>query len=465
MAEGYGLFAGAGKALLPAFLPILSTKLPAHCNAPVADSSATFGKGTGNEKDETSRGTSEEPMFPLVLFSHGLGGTRTLYSSMCGEMASYGFVVCVVEHRDGSGPRTFVNYSDAINGVASRAEKGDGHQGTSSSGKLRNFDIVDFIWPAENPSDTSPNNDQGVERSLRDAQLAMRLMELEEAYGVICQIAKGDGHQVGKRDLRKKDSRGSSLDSVDWTRWRNRIHLDQVTVCGHSFGAAAIIEVLRRHERFPYASQGIIYDVWGDGVAPLDEERKAEPISKPVLAISSEAFTHWRHNYDAVERLMQETQSEPCPSPAWLLTVRGTVHVSSTDFPLLYPHITSLFLKSTANPRRALDLHISATLEFLSKVLRKDVSMNVHMPTHERLLDAEIRRLDDIPQSELRRPDNDEVGIRLKVHHDWLYRISPRLFRQIERRRHQNAEESGEHWLHVKPSTKVMENYYHTLRV
>lgn len=117
-AKGYARFAG-----IPELLSIgvfgataMLTKLRAFRNSPPArhwppeGNSKKRGYKVKNESGPPPEGLNREPIFPLLMFSHGLGGSRTAYSSLCTEFASYGFVVCAVEHRDGSGPRTFINH-------------------------------------------------------------------------------------------------------------------------------------------------------------------------------------------------------------------------------------------------------------------------------------------------------------------------------------------------------------------
>jgi len=376
IAKGYGKFAGVGSLMIPLMLPAMFTKLPAYRNAPVANywappiNTEDQGFEAKTTTDSKPFGASEEPVFPLILFSHGLGGTRTMYSSVCGEFASYGFVVCAVEHRDGSGPRTYINHAKSGVGTMSERENA-GKVDHSSDEQRRGYDVMDYVFPKDNPYDTSPLNEKGVDHELRNAQIELRLAELEEAYAVMNEICDGDGQKVEDRNLRTEGYKASSshgLKGVDWDRWKNRFDLNHVTACGHSFGAATVTEMLRHDDRFNYIGQGIIYDIWGAGTTPAEEEAPHHRIHAPLLAVNSEAFTYWRENFELVESLIKEAQAEPSPSPSWLLTLRGTVHVSQSDFSLLYDHVCSIFLKMVANPRRALDLNINASLEFLSHV-------------------------------------------------------------------------------------------------
>jgi platelet-activating factor acetylhydrolase len=117
-AKGYATFAGipdwAGIGFFGA--TAMLTKLRAYRNSPPArhwppeGNSKKRGYKVKNMQGPPPEGVNREPIFPLLMFSHGLGGSRTAYSSLCTEFASYGFVVCAVEHRDGSGPRTFINH-------------------------------------------------------------------------------------------------------------------------------------------------------------------------------------------------------------------------------------------------------------------------------------------------------------------------------------------------------------------
>jgi pimeloyl-ACP methyl ester carboxylesterase len=58
-----------------------------------------------NEKDRK---------LPVVIYSHGLSGCNALYSAQAGNLASHGYVVFQIEHRDGSPPLTIDELGNEI---------------------------------------------------------------------------------------------------------------------------------------------------------------------------------------------------------------------------------------------------------------------------------------------------------------------------------------------------------------
>ncbi|PSK43677.1 hypothetical protein B9Z65_7191 [Elsinoe australis] len=473
MMHGYSKFASMGWVGMPMFLPICWTKLPAWRNAPLSDQVPARGVKVETGKRRQARRKSERladpsnlnkpPTYPVIMFSHGLGGTRTMYSSLCGEIASYGFIVCAVEHRDGSGPRTYINRQQKLS-PSELEEERIGYKINHGPLKIRDgYDIVDYIFPQDNAYDTSPDNEKGVDRELRDHQIELRMAEFEEAYAALCEINAGNGLDVAERNIRKKGYLGSSshgLEGIDWATWQSRMHLNSATALGHSFGAATTVEMLRHRDRFTWLSQGIILDIWSAGTRPTRSETDKHHLSVPILGINTEAFTYWPSNFEFVEKLTSEAN----PAPTWLATIRGTIHMSPSDFCLLYPRLCSFLLKSTANPKRALDLHIDMCLAFLHTILPEahTAPFSHAYPKDSYLQDTPVQRLEQIPSRLKKRPEEKYMASRLKIQSEWKWRMAPTDKigkRWIEGKREEGEEEEPEVWVHGRPDEGEVERW------
>lgn len=466
LAKGYGKFAGLPEPVAVGFCgaTTMFAKLRGFRNAPPAThwppegNSKRRGYKNKNRTGPPPPGGSKEPVFPLLIFSHGLGGTRTAYSTMCGEFASYGFVVCAIEHRDGSGPRTFVNHARGGEQSTERPTK-LGKVDHSEKEERQGYHKVDYIFPKNNPFDTSPSNEEGVDSELRAAQIDLRLAEIEEAYRVLREISEGRGEGIARQNRREEGCIGGSsrgLKGVDWAGWKNRFHADKFIMAGHSFGAATVVEVLRNADRFENVQAGIIYDIWGAPIKPPEEDARHR-IHSPLLGINSEAFMYWQTNFDAVMTLMNEAKEQG--APAFLCTVRGSVHISQSDFSVLYKHACSFFLKATVHPQRAIDLNISASLEFLRDVITtKGAGKSIikRCLTDEGLL--QLEPLDQVPDDQ--KPDDQYIAAKLKVPHEFKTRLAASVQRKIKRNKiHGFYNPGDEMWMHFKPEGHELRNW------
>jgi platelet-activating factor acetylhydrolase len=164
---------------------------------------------------------------------------------------------------------------------------------------------------------------------------------------------------------------------------------------------------------------------------------------------------YWPSNFEAVSTLIDESRSHD--SPAWLATVRGTVHISQSDFSILYPHVCSVLLKTTADPLRALDLNISASLEFLARVMGEQGGGKTILErcmADEGLLDTEETA--DLPEE--RRPADKWIAARLRIPHEFHRRVAY-WFGGKEKMMRKRRGDGEEIWMHVKTSREEVDKW------
>ncbi|XP_073442664.1 platelet-activating factor acetylhydrolase isoform X1 [Dendrobates tinctorius] len=263
--------------------------------------------------------------YPLVIFSHGLGAFRTLYSTFCIALASQGFVVAAVEHRDESASATF---------YFRERSSADTCQGDEER------EPMEEVWLYKKTP--KPGAD---EFPLRFEQVQKRADECLRALDLVLDINAG------------KPVTNALPSNFDWSSLKDSIDVQKVAVAGHSFGAATAIKALGRDSRFRC---GVALDSW---MFPLRDEIFST-IHQPVLFVNSEKF-QWVDNILLMKK-MDSTSVE-----RKMITIKGSVHQSFPDFTFLTGYlIGKIFkLKGEIDPYVGMDIINNVTLAFLQRHL------------------------------------------------------------------------------------------------
>ncbi|KAK2804421.1 hypothetical protein FQN51_002064 [Onygenales sp. PD_10] len=316
--------------------------------------------------------------WPVMVFSHGIGGSRNMYSYLLGCLASYGIVVIAPEHRDGSSPVSFVR----------------GLQGGQSQEKVPYQEIKHVFDPKI--------------LHKRHAQLRIRLWELGLVHDALLKLDAG-------KQLSNLIETGvggpvftSSLD----------IHSPSSIVwAGHSFGAASMVQFVKSiywgHvsqsepamtsepsfsqykplyqpdwnnklvSQVTPASPLILLDLWnlpllGDDMKWLWEKPLPCYASKDkhptnVLAILSDEFFKWAAGLKATRFALSnravpgspnQTMSETQPIGPRVFYATKSAHLSQSDAGMLFPWVMKRF-RQAEEPERTMQLNVTAIIQML----------------------------------------------------------------------------------------------------
>ncbi|XP_023241527.1 platelet-activating factor acetylhydrolase-like isoform X1 [Centruroides sculpturatus] len=273
--------------------------------------------------------TKEKP-FPVIVFSHGLYACRTTYSAIHVELASQGYIVASVEHRDQSACYSFYmkksrmsKYGPYPGSDISEVDEEvlDTEIECEDSEKYQNAPIEKRRHGSEMTSKQhvlfhsvrKPISRRHAD--LRNKQMCQRAEECIRALDVLEDINNGI---TVKNVLQSK----CSLEN-----FHGLLDMSKVCMAGHSFGGATTLKVLSMEKRF---RTGITLDAW---TVPLIKETElASLITQPILFINSSYFYTRR----TLEELHQFDSNE---TERIFATLKKTIHNNQCDLPFVIPRL------------------------------------------------------------------------------------------------------------------------------
>ncbi|KAK5046146.1 hypothetical protein LTR84_008603 [Exophiala bonariae] len=312
----FGLWALVGRTEIPAQVDV-----PLHGSGSVVSMSVQTPGGTAQSTSTASDG------FPVMVFSHGFASSRTQYTQYLGELASRGFVVAALEHRDGSGPGSIIM-------------------------KRGSEDEDRVMFALRHLQDGS-----GLDaETFKQAQLDFRQIEIEETVRVLRHINEGKGDQIFAGNPRGE---GREL-----KLWRGRLGIDNATIGGHSFGATLALQTLKDGPSPALPFGGAVVLDPGKSSGRLNDD-----VRVPALVVHSNSWSRKRSiffgrpHFDVVKDVVQGIMARG--KDAWFLTSLGTSHPSVTDAPVIEPFLLSWTTGSTIDAHEGVRQYVGVSESFL----------------------------------------------------------------------------------------------------
>jgi len=261
--------------------------------------------------------------WPIIILSHGLGQSRFVYSQICSDLASMGFIVAAVEHREGSA-------------CASRyVETGN------------NSECVSWIphTTFEKENEYSARNKQVHFRSLEVSKALDLLMAMDEGIPIDNVFASED---VACIDQTKQ--------YPNLLRFKNTMNVEKPFVLGHSFGGSTALLVLEQDERF---KASVAIDAW---MFPIKDEHFIKSNNKSVMFINTESFINSKNIEEMTVKFVNNGNKIG-------YIIKGSVHQNHLDYAYLFRQSALkrfLGLHSHTCPEVVTQLNNDLVIDFLN---------------------------------------------------------------------------------------------------
>ena len=265
------------------------TQSNSFLNTPIIDDSATL---------------------PVVVYSHGWTGFRTVNMNQSEDLASHGYIVVSIDHSYGSMITVFPDGSVAP--------------------------LKASILPPDGSPDFTPKFTQLVGVYAADVQFVLDQLAL----------------------LNQGDAKAQAV--APWLK--GRLDLSRLGLMGHSTGGAAITRVCATDAR---CKAGFGMDVAATG---LTSDITAKGFQQPFFALWSE---QWRGNNSDKLFALMFTQAK---NPIYRAYISGAKHYDFIMISLLSPLASTLGLKGPINGERMMRLNDDYLLAFFDQHLRGSTS-------------------------------------------------------------------------------------------